>query len=87
MSVEKTRGGIPMQSVVPQVRGALLLLLLVNDLPSVIVALTLLFGDDVKMVTRRTQKMNLHSSLTAAWDWSKKWGRSINYHIICEKFP
>ncbi len=31
-----------------------------------------------KMVTRRTQSMNLHSSLTAALDWSKKWHLSIN---------
>ncbi len=30
------------------------------------------------MVTRRTQSMNLHSSLTAALDWSKKWHLSIN---------
>ncbi len=30
------------------------------------------------MVTRRSQSVNLHSSLTAAWDWSKKWDLPIN---------
>ncbi len=35
-------------------------------------------ADEVKMVTRRTQNMNLRSSLTAAWDWSKKWDLPIN---------
>ncbi len=40
--------------------------------------MTLLFADDVKMVTRSSQSMNLHSSLAAAWDWSKKWDLPIN---------
>ncbi len=40
--------------------------------------MTLLFADDANMVTRRTQNMNLHSSLTAAWDWSMKWDLMIN---------
>ncbi len=53
--------------------GPLLILLFVNDLPDVLEALTLLFADDVKVVTRLTQKMNLHGSLKAAWDWSNKW--------------
>ncbi len=51
--------------------GPLLFLLFVNDLPDVLEAMTLLFAVDVKMVTRRTQNMTLHNSLTAAWDWSK----------------
>ncbi len=49
-----------------------------NDLPDVLETLTLLFADDVKMVTRWSQSMNLRSSLTAAWDWSKKWDLPIN---------
>ncbi len=55
--------------------GPLLFLLFLNGLPE---ALALLFAHDVKMVTRRSQSMNLHSSLTAAWDWSKKWDLPIN---------
>ncbi len=49
-----------------------------KDLPDVFETLTLLFADDVKMVTQRPQSMNLHSSLTAAWDWSKGWDLPIN---------
>ncbi len=73
-------GAIPMHSGVPQgsVIGPLLFLLFVNDLPDVLETLTLLFADYVNMVTRRSQSMNLHSSLTAAWDWSKKWDLPIN---------
>ncbi len=73
-------GTIPMHSGVPQgsVIGPLLFLLFMNDLPDVLEALPLLFSDDVKMVTRRSQSMDLHSSLTATWDWSKKWDLPIN---------
>ncbi len=73
-------GAIPMHSGVLQgsVIGPLLILLFVNDLPDVLETLTLLFADDVKMVTQQSQSMNLHSSLTAAWDWSKKWDLRIN---------
>ncbi len=73
-------GAIPMHSGVPQgsVIGPLLFLLFVNDLPDVLETLTLLFMDDVKIVTRRSQSMNLRTSLTAAWDWSKKWDLPIN---------
>ncbi len=53
----------------------LLFLLFVYDLADDLETLTLLFADDV---TRRSQRMNLHNSLTAAWDWSKKWDLPIN---------
>ncbi len=54
--------------------GRISLLLFVNDLE----ALTLLFAHDVKMVTLRTQNLNLHSRLIAAWGWSQKWDLPIN---------
>ncbi len=59
-----------MLSCVPQgsVIGPLVFLVSVNGLADVLEALTLLFADDVKMVTRRSQSMNLHGSLTAEWD-------------------
>ncbi len=81
MGLEGTRGwniskrsGIPRGSVVVPLPFRLF----VNDPPDALEALTLLFVDDVKMVTRRTPNINLHSSLIAAWDWSKKWNLPIN---------
>ncbi len=61
---------IPVRRGVPQgyVIDPLLFRLFVIDLPDAPEALTLLFAGDVRLVTPRTQNMNLHSSLTAAWD-------------------
>ncbi len=58
--------------------GPLLFLLFVNDLPNALEALSLLFVDDVKSVTHRTQNINLERSLITVWSWSKKWGLLIN---------
>ncbi len=52
--------------------GGISLLLFVNDLPDALEALTLLFTHDVKMVTLRTQNLNLHSRLIAVRDWSHR---------------
>ncbi len=73
-------GTIPMHSGVPQgsVISPLLFLLFVNDLPDIPEAMTLLFADDVRMVARMTQNMNLYRFLTAACDWSQKWDLPIN---------
>ncbi len=67
-------GAILMHSGAPHgsVMGPLLFLLFVNGLPDVLEALTLHMEDDVKLVTRRTQNMGLHSSPTATWEWLKK---------------
>ncbi len=46
--------------------GPLLFFLFMNDLLDALEVLTLLFEDDVKTVTSRTQNMNLHSYLIAA---------------------
>ncbi len=87
-------GAISMHSGVPQfsVICPLLFLLFVNDLPDVLESLTLFFAGDVKMVTRRTQNVNLFSYLTAAWDWSKKWDlpnnpTKCNYITIWREAP
>ncbi len=50
--------------------GSLLVLLFVNDVPSVINMTTLLFADDVKMVSSRSQSDLLQSSLYNVWNWS-----------------
>ncbi len=57
------RSGVPQGSVI----GSFLYLLFVNDLPDALEALTLLFADEIEMVTTRTQSINFHSSLSAAW--------------------
>ncbi len=53
-----------MRSSVPQgsLIGLLSFLLFVNDLPISLEALPLLFAVDVKMVTRRAQKMRTYRS-------------------------
>ncbi len=63
-----------MHSGVPQVSviDLLLFLMFVNDLPDALGALTLLFADDVKVVTRRPQNISLHNSHII------KWGLPIN---------
>ncbi len=63
-----------------------------NDLADALEALTLLFADDVKMVTPRPQSMKLHTSLIAAWDWSQKWDlptnpAQCNYPTIGQEIP
>ncbi len=59
----RTLGAIPVHSGALQgsVIDPLLFLLFVNDIPDVLEVLTLMFEDDVKMVTRQSQNMNLHS--------------------------
>ncbi len=70
------RSGIPQGSVICSV-----FLTFVNDLLGALEALSLIFADNAKMVTRRTQSINLHSFLTAAWDWSQKWGLPMELRL------
>ncbi len=58
--------------------GPLLSLLFVNDLPSVINVITLLFADDGMMVAPRSQSDLLLSTLYNVWNWSVNWDLSIN---------
>ncbi len=66
--------GLPQGSVI----GPLLFLLFVNDLPSVINVIALLFADDVKMVSPRSQSNFLQSSNYNVWNWSINWDLPIN---------
>ncbi len=52
--------------------GRISFLLFVNDFPEAHETLTLHFSHDVKMVSLRTQNMNLHSRRIAVLDWSQK---------------
>ncbi len=93
LSLESTRRWrTVMHSGAPQgcVKGPLLFLFFINGLSGVLDALTLLFADDVKTVTRRSRSVNLENSLPAAWDWSNKWDQILLNATISqsgEKFP
>ncbi len=73
-------GNITMRSGVPQVdvKGPNMFLLFDSDLPDAVQARTLLFGGDVKLVTRLSSKNRLQRSLISAWNWSEKWGLLIH---------
>ncbi len=66
--------GVPQGSVL----GPLLLLLFVNDLPDLLEAKILLFADDVKLISPRSQFDTTERSLRTAWDWSVKWDLPLN---------
>ncbi len=53
-------------------------MLFINDLPSVINMTTLLFADDVKTVSPRSQSDLLHGFLYNVWNWSVNWDLPIN---------
>ncbi len=58
--------------------GPLLFLVFVNDLPSVINVTTLLFVDDVKVVSPRSQSGRLQGSPHNVWNRSVNWDLPIN---------
>ncbi len=83
----RIEGGIPQGSVI----GPLVLLLSVNDLLSVINVLTLLFANDVKMVSARSQSGLLQSFFYNIWKLSVNWDLQTNstkdYYISIKWAP
>ncbi len=57
--------------------GPLVFLLFANDLSNVINVTTLLFADDVKMVSPHSHNDFLHGSVYNMWDWAIKWNLPI----------
>ncbi len=81
------KNGVPQGSVI----GPLLFLLFVNDLQSVIKLATLLFADDVKMVSPHSKSDLLQGSHFNVWNWSVNWDLPINptkcNYIAVERAP
>ncbi len=71
---------IPACSGVPQgsILGPILFLLFVNALPDVLLGSGLLFADDVKMISARSQYEELHQNLQAAFQWSEDCDLPLN---------
>ncbi len=61
----RIKSGVPQGSVI----GPHLSLLFVNDHPSVISVTTLLFADDVKMVSSRSKSDFLQGFINNVWNW------------------
>ncbi len=59
--------GVPQGSVL----GPILFLIFVNDLPDVLSGSVLLFADDVKLISARSQYEELHQNLQAAFQCRK----------------
>ncbi len=65
------------------VLGLLLFLLLVNDLRDLLEGKILLFSDNVKIISPRSQYDDTERSLRTAWDWSVKWELPLNPDKCC----
>ncbi len=57
--------------------------LFVNDLPDLLQGKVLLFADDVKIISPRSQYNNTELSLRSAWDWSVTWALPLNPSKCC----
>ncbi len=70
---ESRSAPVPACSGVPQgsALGPILFLIFVNDLPDVLSGNVLLFADDVKLISARSQYEELYQNLQAAFQWSK----------------
>ncbi len=75
--------GVPQGSVL----GSLLFLLFGSDLPHLLEGKILLFADDVKIISPRSQYGSTELSLRTAWDWSVEWDLPLNMDkcpaVIC----
>ena len=58
--------------------GPILFLLYVNDLPQHPLARTLLFADDVKIISPRSQWTELEQSVRQTYTWADIWDLPIN---------
>ncbi len=64
--------------VVDDILGPILLLIFVNDLPGVLLGSVLLFADDVKLISARSQYEEIHQNLQAAFQWSEDCDLPLN---------
>ncbi len=77
---ESQSAPVPACSGVPQgsVLGPILFLIFVNDLPDVLSGNVLLFADDVKLISARSQYEDLHQNLQAAFQRSEDCDLPLN---------
>ncbi len=62
--------------------GPLIFLLFVNDLPDLLQGKVLLFADDVKIISPRSQ-YKTELSLRSVWEWLVTWDLPINQSKYC----
>ncbi len=60
------------------VLGPILFLIFVDDLPDVLSGNALLFAEDVKLMSARSQYVELHQNLRAAFQWSEDCDLPLN---------
>ncbi len=66
--------GVPQGSVL----GPILFLLFINDLPRVLSGAVLMFADDVKLISPRSESVVLQSDIHAIHSWTKEWDLPLN---------
>ncbi len=66
--------GVPQGSVI----GPILFVIYVNDLPDHLLADSLLYADDVKLIAPRNRHNILQNSLNVSASWSKDWELDLN---------
>ncbi len=78
--LESYSAQVPACSGVPQgsALGPILFLIFVNDLPDVLSGSVLLFADDAKLISARSQYGELHQNPEAAFQWSDNYDLPLN---------